>query len=182
MRNMRRHRKDPFVLARHIAPARQLVPALALVAAAENIRRLGAGIDDRLAVLDRVDQRVNVIDADAGIARLPALAEIGAEEHRAAMDAGVDAAVHRLHHHRADMLAFEQRAAMAPILTRRALQDSDAFRRADQQPRCGGGTAINIHAVGCETGCRHGRLLLMQSIFAGARAKRMRAYYLRVTR
>src|SRR5579863_7266682 len=127
MRDVRRHREEPFLLALHVVPARQLVPGLALVARLEGARRLGAGVNDRLAAFDRISERVDVIDIDTRAARFPAVAEIGAEENAAAMNARINAAMNRLDHHRADMAALEQRIRMTPFFSRRALSTATPF-------------------------------------------------------
>ena len=70
---------------------------------------------------------------------------------------GVFAGVHRLDRHRADVQPLEHHAAEAPLGAGRALEQGDALGRADQEPRRGRRAAIDVHAVGRETDCRHAR-------------------------
>src|SRR5205085_7352759 len=103
MPGMRRRGERPLLGIRDLACRLDLLPALAVVRAAEEVWRLSAGVQRKLTVPACAAQRENVIDADAFTTLLPSLPFVGAEVQAPAMNAGKKTAARGLIQQGADV-------------------------------------------------------------------------------
>src|SRR5262245_10431084 len=105
VRQMGRTGKSPFLYPRHLAQAGKLGPAFAEIVAVVEMRWLHAGVYSRFAIHHLRRQRIDFLLADATVAALPGLAQIGAEINLAAIGATEQRFGRRLEDDRAEMLS-----------------------------------------------------------------------------
>src|SRR5262245_24925999 len=100
MRDVRRSRKRPLWSAGYRAQRRKLSPVLPQVFAAEQVRRLRAGVNPNFAVRDGRSQAVNVMNRETIVTPLPGFAAVFAGMNRTEERAGKHQAAGPLEHDR----------------------------------------------------------------------------------